>query len=144
MADLQNAAGLLCAFYEVVGLGQRSADRLFDQHVQAGLEQRTGHRMMVDRGYGHRSRVNLQSRVQQFLYRGKHGGAVLGLRFRGAARVGLHGCGKLHAGSGLFQFAVDTEMVATKGAGSGDRDTQLGAAVYFSAPLPSTALRQRP
>ena len=69
--------------------------------------------------------------------------------FSGAAGVGFKSRRQLDSGSGGFEFAVDTQMIAAKGSRPGNRDAQplgtsLGATVYFAAPLPSTALRQRP
>jgi hypothetical protein len=61
----------------------------------------------------------------------------------GAVRVRLDGCRQSNAVAGGFQFAVDAEMVAAKGAGSGNGDAQDGLTGYCFAPLPSTASRQR-
>ena len=70
--------------------------------------------------------------------------AVLGFNFGRANGVELNRGGEFDACARLLQLAIDAQMVAPEGPGPGDGDAQLEAAVYFSAPLPSTALRQRP
>lgn len=144
MTYLQDAAGLFGTGDQVVGFGQRGADGLFYQDVDAGFEQGAGDGMVVDGGNGDGGGVEAQIGFQKLFDRRKDGDAVLGFGFGGVAGVGVDGRGKLDACAGLFQFAIDTKVVAPEGSGAGNGDTQLGAACYFSAPFPSTALRQRP
>ena len=100
--------------------------------------------MMVNRGYGDRCRIETELGPQQFLDRRKCANAVSRLRLGGTARVGIQCSYQFNAGARGLQFPVNTKMVAAKGACPRNRDPHLGAGVYFAAPLPSTAFRQRP
>ncbi len=100
--------------------------------------------MMMHGRHRHRNRVQAQVGGQKRLNRRKNRNGVLGGRFRGAGFIRLNrGC-EDHTQAGGFELPVDTKMVAAKGPGAGNSDTQDGLAGYFPAPLPSTALRQRP
>jgi hypothetical protein len=79
----------------------------------------------------------------QFFYRRKDRDTVFGSSILGAARIWFDRGNKSDSEPTRFEFAIDTEMIATKGAGSSYRNTQDGLAGRFYAPLPSTALRQR-
>jgi hypothetical protein len=100
--------------------------------------------MMMNGRHSHRCRVEAQILLEQLFNRRQDRNTVLCFGFRGAAWVGLDGRGQHHARPRLLQFAIDTKMVAAEGPCSGDSDAQLRTAVYLPAPLPSTALRQRP
>ncbi len=147
VAGLQDALALFCARNQVVRLGQRGGQGLFDQQVEAGIEQRRGNRMMVHRWNGHSGGVQLQIGRQQFVWRGEDGNRVFGCVFGGAGCVRLNGGNQGDALPAGLQFAVDAEMVLAKGAGSGDGNAQRGFVHYraapFSGPLPSTTFRQR-
>ncbi len=96
----------------------------------------------------HRSRIQSQICPQKLFHGREYRDAVTLFGFDRAARVGLYSRNQLHPGVGVFQLAIDTEVIAPKRPRPRHRDTQpgsaiLGTVVYF-APLPSTALRQRP
>lgn len=104
---------------------------------------------MLHRRHCDGSGVEAQIGVQHLFDGRKHWYAVGRFGFSGAACIGFEGRDEFNAGAGGFEFAVDTKVVAAKGSRPCNRDayaldTSLGAAVYFAAPLPSTALRHRP
>ena len=103
--------------------------------------------MVVDSGNGNRCRVHVEIGGEKFVYRGKDGYRVFGGDLGGAGGVGLDGSDKSDAEPGGFQLTVDAEVVAAKGACSGNGDAENGLARYFATSvagsLPSTALRQR-
>lgn len=58
--------------------------------------------------------------------------------------VGIDGGNEGDTEAGVLKFAIDAQMITSKGTGTGNGDPQDGSACYFVASLPSTALRQRP
>ena len=159
MAGLQNTLALFSARDQVVGLGERGGNGLFDKQVEARIEQRRGHGMMMHGGNGDRGRVEPEIGGQQFVNSRKDWNGVSGRDIGRARRVGLDGSDQGDSytggiGASRLQLAVDAEVVFAKGAGPGDGNTQCGLAGYDAAPflgpgpsawgsLPSTTLRQR-
>ena len=52
MAGLEDAAALFSARDQVVGFGECGGERLFNEQVEAGIQQRRGDGMVVDGGNG--------------------------------------------------------------------------------------------
>ncbi len=144
MAGLQNALALFRALDQIVGLGERGGQRLFDQQVEAGIEQSRSYLMMVHGGNGDAGGVQMQIGRQQFVHGREDGDCVFGCRIGCAGAVRFDGCHQCNAEAGLLQFAVNTKVIAAKGPGSGYGYAQNRSAGYFAAPFPSTAVRQRP
>ena len=108
-------------FEEFVGLRKRRRDWLFDEHIETGVKQRRGYRVMVHCGNGNRSRIEVKIGSQQFVDRSENRDAeflfCLG-RVRGI-RIDRRDQGNSLAGR--FQFAIDTKVIAAEGAGSRSR-----------------------
>ena len=92
---------------------------------------------------GNADRVEAQVFGQQLFYRRKDRDAAFGSSLLGTASVWFDGSDKRDSEPSRLEFAIDTKMIATEGAGSSYRNTQDWLARRFYAPLPSTALRQR-
>ena len=109
-----------------VGFGQRRCDRLFDQDIDAGPEQRAGNRGMSAGGHAHRCGVELN------LAGGVRGEAgVYVVEYAGLGKIRLQrlpargiafddGREPDGAAGSCAQFAQDAEMVAAEGAGADD------------------------
>ena len=59
MSRLQNASADLRNADQIVSLGQRSCQWLFDEQIEARIQQGRGHGVMVHRGDGNRGCVKL-------------------------------------------------------------------------------------
>jgi hypothetical protein len=103
--------------------------------------------VMVHGRNGDSGCVQFQIASQQLVNSCKHRDRVLSRGFGGARSVRLDGGNQRNPQAGGLQFAIDAEVVAAKGAGPGNGDTQNGLAGYAAAPgsgpWPSTAFRQR-
>ena len=84
MSGLQDAFAFFRSLDQVVGFGEARGQGLLDQQVQARIQQRRGHRMMLHRGDGNRSRGQLEVGGQQFVHRRKNGNRVFGRGLGGA------------------------------------------------------------
>ena len=144
MAGLQDALAFLRAGDEIVGLRKAGGERLFDEEIESGIEQCRGHCMMMNRGHGDGCSVEVKVGGEQLLDGGEDRDRVFGFGVGGSSGVGIDGGYESNTETGGFKFAIDAQMVASKGAGTGNGDPQDGSACYFAASLPSTALRQRP
>ena len=60
MAGLQDAVAFGGAGQKIVGLIERSGQRLFDKQVQARIQQRRSYGVVMDCGNGDRGRVELE------------------------------------------------------------------------------------
>ena len=69
MAGLQDAAAFGGAGDEVVGFGEVGDQRLFDEQVEARIEQGRGYRVVVDCGNGHSGRMKAEIGAEQFFDR---------------------------------------------------------------------------
>jgi hypothetical protein len=143
MARLEDALLQARNADQVVRLSESRGERLFDEQIDAGLEQLRRYGVMMNRGNGDGGRVEAKIGSQQLRRRRIDRDLVLGGGFRGAGGVGLDAGNQGDAEPGVLKLAVDTEMIAAKGAGAGNSNAQNGRARYFPAPLPSTACRQR-
>lgn len=74
--------------------------------------------MMMDRRYGNRRCVYVETGSQQFFRRGKDGDRVFFRGFRCPGRVRLNGGNQGDTLACLLQFAVDAQMIASKGSSS--------------------------
>jgi hypothetical protein len=144
MAGLQDALTFLSAVDEIVGFRKAGGEWLFNQEIESGVEQSRGHGVMMHGGHGDSCSVEVQISGQQLLNGREDRDRVFGLRVGGAGGVGIDGGDEGDTEAGGFKFAIDAQMIASKGAGAGNGDPQDGSACYFVASLPSTALRQRP
>ena len=152
MAGLQDAAAFGGAGDEVVGLGEGSDERLFNEQVEARIEQGRCYGVMVDGGNGDGGRMQAEVGAEEFVDRGEDGDGELVGRFGCAGGVRLDGGDEGNSLPRRLKFAVDTEVVAAKCAVPGDGNAEDGAACDLAGPgwkrlasvhLPSTALRQR-
>jgi hypothetical protein len=147
MAGLENSAAALGARNQVVGLGECGGQGLFDEQVDAGIEQLGSDRVVVHGGHGYVGGVEPEVGREQSFHRRKDGNAVLSLNLGGARGVRLDGGDQSYALRGLFELAENAQVVAAEGTGSGDGNAQDGVSGYWAASLspepPSTVLRQR-
>jgi hypothetical protein len=120
VAGLDDATGIFGTNDEVVGLGEICGQGLFDEQVDAGVEEQSGDGVMMDGRHGHAGRIEIEIGGEEFFDRGKDRDLVLRGCFPGASRIGLDGGNKRDTFTGRFQFAIDTEMVAAECARSGD------------------------
>src|ERR1700739_1747781 len=116
--------------HEFVGLRLACGDGLFNQQVDAGAQERCSDSVVRRSRYANRSGVQHQlaamARSEHILKRGIHRNAPLtaqGLRTRA---VRFEDGGKLDDAGCLFQFAIDTKMIAPEGSRAADRDTKRG------------------
>jgi len=143
MAGLEDAAAPFSAGHQVVGFSECGGEGLFNEQVEAGIEQRRSDGVVVDGGNGYGRSVQMKvGRQKRFDAREKGDGVFLG-GFGGAGWIGLNGGDECNTEPGRFQLAIDTKVIAAKGAGAGNGNAQDGRACYLVAPFPSTALRQR-
>jgi len=134
---LQNAQAFLCAGDEIVSFRKAGGERLFNQEIESGVEQSRGDLVMMYGGHGDGCGVELQIGGQQLLqWKRRQGSSILTRRRRlGRGRINRGDEGDTEAGG--FKFAIDAQMIATKGAGTGNGDPQDGSACYFVASSPS-------
>jgi len=152
VAGLNDKLSAFGAGNEVVGLGEICGQGLFDEQVDAGIEEPHGDGVMMDGRHGDAGSIEIEIGGEEFFDGGKDRDLVLRGCFPGASRIGLDGGNKRDALTGRFQFAIDAEMVAAECARAGDGDAQLISAGYCAASFscgasrdsPWTALRQRP
>jgi len=111
---------------QIVGLGEARGEGLFDQHVEACIEQGRGYGMMMDGGHGDGGCVETKIGGEQFIDRGEDRDCIFSRGVGGTARIRLDGCDQSNAQAGGFQLAVDAEMVTAEGAGTGNGDTESG------------------
>jgi hypothetical protein len=69
VTGLQDAAAFGGAGDEVVGFGEVGDQRLFDEQVEARIEQGRGYRVVVDCGNGHSGRMKAEIGAEQFFDR---------------------------------------------------------------------------
>jgi len=147
MAGLQNAFAHFGTCQQIVGLVKRCSQRLLDKQVQACIQERRRHSVVVHGGNGNGGRIELKIGGEQLIHRRKHGNVVFRSRIDCAGRVRLDGCHQNNTQAGGFQLTIDAEMVAAKSACPGNGNSKDGLASYFVTPgagsLPPTALRQR-
>jgi hypothetical protein len=143
VADLHDAIIFFCKSDDFIGLCKGCGQGLFDEQVEAAREQFAGHGVVMDGGHGNVGGLEVETGGEQRIRRREDGDGVLFGDLGGACWVGLKRGGKDNAGVGRFQLAVNAEMVATEGTGTGDCDTDWLGRVYCASPWPSTALRQR-
>jgi hypothetical protein len=143
VAGLEDAVAAVGAGDEVVGFSDGGGDRLFDQHVKAGIEQRGGNGMVMHGGDGDGGRVQFEIGGEQLIDGGEDGNSVFVRGVGGAGGVRLNGGDESDTEAGGFKLAIDAKMVAAKRAGSGNGHTEDGLAGYFASSFPSTTLRQR-
>jgi hypothetical protein len=143
VARLQDAVAYVGDADQVVCFSEGCGQRFFNQQIDTGLEQLSGNSMMMDRRNGHRRCIQAQIGSQQLGRRRIDGNLILGGGFGGARGVRLDARDQGDAEPGVLKLAVNTEMIAAKGAGAGNSNAQSGRAGYFPTPLPSTAWRQR-
>jgi hypothetical protein len=143
VSGLENALLLFGESDEIVGFGQRGGQGLFDEKIEARVEQRGGDRVVMDRGHGNTGGVEMKVGHKHFVCCGKDRDGVVRGGLGCARGVGLNGGDQRDRLPGRFKLAIDTKMVAAEGARAGNGDAGDGLACYCAAPLPSTALRQR-
>ena len=131
------------AVREVRAVGLPILD-VYKRQIKPRVQQSSSHRMVMNRGNRDRGRIQLEIGGKQFIHRCKDRNRILRRGFGGARSIRLNGCRQRNPLAGGFQFAVDTEVIAAKGACPGNSDTQNGFAGYAPAPLPSTACKHRP
>jgi len=102
MAGLENSAAALGARNQVVGLGECGGQGLFDEQVDAGIEQLGSDRVVVHGGHGYVGGVEPEVGREQSFHRRKDGNAVLSLNLGGARGVRLDGGDQSYALRGLF------------------------------------------
>jgi hypothetical protein len=68
MAGLEDAVGALGANDEAVGFSEGCGQGLFDQQVEAGIEQRGGYVVVMDGGNGNAGRVDFDVGGEQLVY----------------------------------------------------------------------------
>jgi hypothetical protein len=152
VAWLDDAARSFRTGDKVVGLGEICRQWFFYEQVDAGVEQLSGDRVMMDRGHGDAGGLKIEIGGEQLADGSKDRNLVLCRGFLGASRIGLDGGNQRYAFIGRFQFAVDAEMIAAECACARNCNAQLASAGYFAASFsceasgdfPWTALRQRP
>jgi hypothetical protein len=83
---------------------------------------------------GNRGSIELEVGSQQFVNGGVDRDRVLGRGFGGAGCIRLDGGNESDTEPDRLKLAVDTKMVAAKGAGSGDGNAKNGLACYWPAP----------
>jgi hypothetical protein len=146
VAGLEDAVTTVRAGDEIVGLGEGGGERLFDEQIEAGVEELRGHGVVKDRGHGDRGGVEMKVGGEQGLGSGEDRNSVLGGVVLGAGGIGIDGGNQGDRLTGLFQLAIDAEVILAEGAAARDGNAQLLSGSYFPSPSwsPSTALRQRP
>jgi len=91
--------------------------------------------MMVNCGHGNARCVQPQIRCQQGVDRGKDGDFVFGCNLCGAGGIRLDSRHQGDTDTCRLQLAIDAEVIAAKGAGTGNSYTQNGFAGYSRAPV---------
>jgi hypothetical protein len=91
VSGLQDAAAFGGASDEVVGLGEGGDQGLFDEQVEARVEEGRGYRMMVDGGNGDGGRVQAEIGAKEFIDRCEDGDGEFGGGFGGADGIRLDG-----------------------------------------------------
>ena len=147
MADGDDALMGVGEIEDAVGFGEGSGEGLFDEEVEVGEQELLGDRGMVDGGDADGCGVEGEMRGEEFGDR-REGGDVVGGGEGGATCVvGLDESGELNElRVSLFEFAIDTEMIAPEGAGADDSYAQRRHGYFFavvSGSGASTASRQR-
>ena len=100
--------------------------------------------MVMHGGHCDRRGIEFEVGGKKFVNRSEDGDCEIFASFGRTQSLGLDGGNERNRLAEGFEFAIDTKVIAAKGAGSGDRDSRDGTVGYCAAPLPSTALRQRP
>jgi hypothetical protein len=84
VAGLQDATAFVGSADEVVGLGESGDEWLFDEQVEAGIEEGRGYRVVMDCGNGDGGRMKAEICAEQFVDRGEDGNGEFGGSFGGA------------------------------------------------------------
>ena len=144
MPRLQYAALLRRQRKQIIRFSQRCRNRLFHQNIDARIQQRRSHSVMMHRRHGNTRRVHAQVGLQQFVQRRENRNGISFRRLSSASGVGLNRRCQRDRKPRRLKFVINTKMVTPECAGPSDRYSQNGIAGYWLAPLPSTALRHRP
>jgi hypothetical protein len=134
--ELLSGSTLFGECNQLVGFSKRGGQRLFDQQVEAGLEQGGRDGVVMNGGDGDRGGIQLQIGGEKLVNGREDGNLVLSFGFGGAGRVGLDGRDQGDALAGCFELAIDPEMVAAESSGSNDRYAKLGRVGYWAVPVP--------
>ncbi len=152
VADGDDAGVVLRESDDVIGFGESGGEGFFDEDVDVGGEELLRDVGVVDGGDADGGGAEGEPGVEEIGDGGEGGDVAGGGEGAAAAGVGFDERGELNeAGIGLFELAIDAEMIAPEGAGADDGYAQ-GWHGYFltgtsvaGAPKTgdSTALRQR-
>jgi hypothetical protein len=123
MARLQNAAMLFGESDEIICFRKRCCERLFDEEIKTSLKQRRGHAIVMHGRHRNRGCVDCQVTPQQFINGQKDGNTVLRFDFGSASCIRFKRSDKLNTCAGLFELAIDTEMIAPEGPAACHGDT---------------------
>jgi hypothetical protein len=107
-----------------VGIFETGCKRFFDQQIDARFEERLSGRGMVDSRNGHRGGVERACGGERCFDGGKTAKIEALNGFGEGGRVGIDNCCKLDRVAGLFELAVDAEMIAAKRSSSDNDDAQ--------------------
>ena len=133
---------------QIVGFLQARRQRLLHQQVQPRIQQRRRHRMMMHRGHGNRSRIQLQIRREQLVDGREDRNPILGLGIGGPRRVRLHGRNKRNAQPAVSSSRYTRRWLRPNAPAPATATRKMSSACYLATPvsgfLPSTAFRQRP
>jgi hypothetical protein len=150
MADRNDPAEGSSERDDVVGLRQPGGEGLFDEDVEAGLEQLLGHGGMMDGRDANGGGVDAETCMEQISDGSEAGDrmAVGGLTTK--FRVGLNK-GRQSDGIGIcgLEFAIDAKVIAAERTGSDDGYAKRGHGYFLEAAAgaglvgDSTASRQR-
>ena len=144
MPRLQDSLVLGSERDHLVGLGDGGGKRFLNQQVEPGTEQGRGDSMVMDGGDRNRCGMDAEVGRKHLVDGRKDRDGEAGLDVCGARRIWFDSGNKLDCLAGSFQFAIDTKVIAAECSGSHHGNAEIAFADYCYAPLPSTALRQRP
>jgi hypothetical protein len=130
VAGLENSLVLFGDRDQFICLGRRSSKRLFHEEIESGVQQFRCDRVVVKRGNGDRSGIELEIGGEQILDGSEDRDCKSGFSFCGPSRIGLDRCHKSHALIGRLQFAIDTKVIAAESAGSNYGDTTIAFGCY--------------
>jgi hypothetical protein len=133
VARLDDTTGSFGACDQVVGLGKICGQGLFDQQVNAGIEQSSSDGMMMDGGHCDAGGLNIEVSSEKFSHGGKNRNLELRRGLLGASRIRLDCRNQRCAFTGRLQFAIHAEMIAAECACAGNSNAQLACTRYFAA-----------
>jgi hypothetical protein len=143
MPGLDDAAMDASQLQNPVSIRQIGSQRLFNQQIDAGNQQRLRCRSMMNGRHADRSNIKPADSAQARRDAVEASDTELSGCFRRDSRILIDDRDKLKLVAGILKLAIDAKMIAPEGPSSNNGDTQWTCTRHYLVVGASTAWRQR-